>query len=152
MKNIFNQDDYKTITARIKSLTPVSERVWGTMNVQETIVHCTEPVREALGIRKTKDLSNWFYRSIGKYIVLYVLPWPKGKLPTSPYYDVKKKGTTISNFEDDKDVLLKMLSNFYTTTSGFEFSPHPLLGKLNHHQWGRMTWLHLDHHLRQFGV
>jgi hypothetical protein len=30
--------------------------------------------------------------------------------------------------------------------------PHPLFGPLTTTQWGQLTWKHLDHHLRQFGV
>ncbi|MBK9525384.1 MAG: DUF1569 domain-containing protein [Bacteroidetes bacterium] len=28
---------------------------------------------------------------------------------------------------------------------------HPYFGKLSSREWGRITYLHLDHHLKQFG-
>ncbi|TPW11975.1 MAG: hypothetical protein FD129_1557, partial [bacterium] len=30
--------------------------------------------------------------------------------------------------------------------------PHPFFGNLNIDEWGRLSWKHLDHHLRQFGA
>jgi hypothetical protein len=31
-------------------------------------------------------------------------------------------------------------------------NPHPFFGKLTPEQWGKGTYKHLDHHLKQFGV
>ena len=30
--------------------------------------------------------------------------------------------------------------------------PHPVLGRLTRRQWMRWSYLHTDHHLRQFGA
>ncbi len=150
MKNIIYESDYQEIVTRTQSIKSDSERQWGSMNAGEMIVHCTDPLREALGTRITRPYNNWFYKTIGKFLIFYVIPFPKGKAASPNEYDVKKKGTTPINFMNDKEVLLKLLSNFYHTDSSFNFSQHPMFGNLSKKEWGRLTWLHLDHHLRQF--
>jgi hypothetical protein len=151
MKNIIKSEDYNSIVKRITSLKEDNQRVFGTMSSNEMIVHVTDPIREALTVRNTRDLSNFFFRTIGKYFIMYTLPWPKN-LPTTPSYLPKKAGTPISNFKDDKDVLLKLLSNFSSIEDNYNLGVHPLLGKLNRKEWGRMLYLHLDHHLKQFSA
>jgi hypothetical protein len=36
--------------------------------------------------------------------------------------------------------------------AGATFSASPAFGKLSNRQWGRLAYVHMDHHLRQFGV
>ncbi|MBL0064193.1 MAG: DUF1569 domain-containing protein [Bacteroidetes bacterium] len=148
MKNIMNDIDYREISSRIEKVDSTSKALWGKMNAAQMICHATDILREATGTRLTKDMSNFFSRTFIKWLSLYILPWPKGKLPTSPYYDAEKKGTSPSDLKNDKDVLLKMLSNMRSMPS---LSPHPFFGKLSNKEWGRATYLHLDHHLKQFG-
>ena len=150
MKNTIHEKDYKEIVSRIQSLKSDAERQWGSMNASEMIVHCTDPIREALGTRVTKPYNNWFYKTIGKFLIFYVIPFPKGKADSPIEYDVKRKGTAPVKFGDDKDILLKLLSNFYHTDATFNFSQHPMFGNLSRKEWGRLTYLHLDHHLTQF--
>lgn len=151
MKNIIKSENYSSIVKRITSLKEDNQRVYGTMSCNEMLVHVTDPIREALTVRNTRDHSNFFFRTLGKFIIMYALPWPKN-LPTTPSYLPKKSGTPISNFKDDKDVLLKLLSNFISTSENTSLGSHPLLGKLNRKEWGRMLYLHLDHHLKQFSA
>ncbi|MDZ4803510.1 MAG: DUF1569 domain-containing protein [Candidatus Eisenbacteria bacterium] len=30
--------------------------------------------------------------------------------------------------------------------------PNPIFGNLSVDEWGKLSWKHLDHHLRQFGA
>jgi hypothetical protein len=152
MKNLLQEKEYNSIIKRINNLHFDSERKWGKMNASEMLVHCADPIREALGERPTKPLRIWFYEKIGKYIFLYITGFPKGKTPTLSAYDVKKKGTQPGNFEEDRNTLINLISKVYSTDKSQDFSPHPAFGKLNRHEWGRLGWVHLDHHLRQFGV
>lgn len=149
MKNIQNEADYKAITARIEKVVPDAKALWGKMNAAQMICHATDVLREATGVRKTKEMGNFFSHTILKWFSFYILTkWPKEKFPTSPSYDSLKDGTPPTDLKNDKDVLLKMLSNMRSMTA---LSPHPFFGKLSVREWGRITYLHLDHHLRQFG-
>jgi hypothetical protein len=38
------------------------------------------------------------------------------------------------------------------TDTELEGREHPFLGKLSRAEWLRWAYLHMDHHLRQFGV
>jgi len=37
-------------------------------------------------------------------------------------------------------------------TAGVTKDPHPFFGKMNIAEWDGLTWKHIDHHLKQFGV
>ncbi|HNP47956.1 MAG TPA: DUF1569 domain-containing protein [Bacteroidia bacterium] len=150
MKNIVHDQDYREITSRIERLDSNSKALWGNMNCNQMLCHCADVLREALGTRPTKNLGNFFSHTFMKWFSFYILTsWPKGKLPTSPSYDSFKGGTPVNNLKDDKDVLLKLLSNVRSADS---LKPHPYFGNLTKKEWGRITYLHLNHHLKQFGV
>lgn len=148
MKNIFNDRDYSEISQRIAKVSPESKALWGLMSSAQMICHVTDALREASGLRTTRHLGNFFSHTVVKWMSLYILPWPKGKLPTSPDYDQNKKGTKPTDFKNDQDVLLKLFSNLKSMRPTAE---HPYFGKLSSREWGRITYLHLDHHLKQFG-
>lgn len=152
MKNINRDRDFQELQARWQKLSPGSTARWGKMNAAQVIVHCTDPLREAMGLRPTRDLSTFFFRSIGKYFALYGPEWPKGKFPTSPDYDQEKKGTPLTTFENDRDLLLKLMSNMKSQPEWFKFQKHPAFGYLTRKEWGILTYRHMDHHLRQFGI
>ncbi len=46
---------------------------------------------------------------------------------------------------------LNLIKKFSTHTDDITLS-HPRFGALNTKEWGVFVWMHLDHHLRQFGV
>jgi len=37
-------------------------------------------------------------------------------------------------------------------SAGASGQTHPFFGTLSADEWGKLTWKHIDHHLRQFGV
>jgi hypothetical protein len=75
-------------------------------------------------------------------------PWSKG-LPTSPDFIIKDQ----RNFETEKQQLIELVTKFYQSgpdkVGNF---PHPFFGTFTKEQWGKATYKHLDHHLRQFAA
>ena len=150
MQNIFNSIDYDKIVTRVNSLNPNSKRQWGTMYINEMLEHCTLQLKLAMfEIQGTKNESSFLLRTqVGKWLGLYGPPWQKGSI-TPSQMNIKKQSLTVKGFDKEKDQLLNYLTQVITKDS---FQEHPIFGKLNKKDWGRLIWKHLDHHLRQFGV
>jgi hypothetical protein len=53
--------------------------------------------------------------------------------------------------EDNKRELVRLIRTVGESTSR-TWPSHPAFGSLGRRGWGVLTWRHLDHHLRQFGV
>ncbi len=87
-----------------------------------------------------------------KWIALYVpIPWPKN-LPTRPEVEQGAGGTPPTDFERDRDGLLLLLQRFSAPERAERMSPHPMFGEMRASERQRWGYLHMDHHLRQFGV
>ncbi|GBD91237.1 hypothetical protein BMS3Abin04_01963 [bacterium BMS3Abin04] len=153
MKNIFTSKDKLEILNRIKNLTPNSKKQWGKMTVNEMVCHCTDQIRVALGEIETKQTGNILSRTIAKQLVLLGLPAPKGKIKTFPEIDLALgAGTKPASFEKDIQELKRIIEELTQKKDKFLWAEHSVFGKLNRKQWGRLVYIHLNHHLTQFSV
>ena len=87
-----------------------------------------------------------------KYVALYApMQWPQG-VPTRPEFDqLGGGGTPTAQFDADVRSLLETAERFSRTPRDFTFRPHPMFKVMSEGQWMRWGYLHMDHHLRQFG-
>lgn len=152
MKSITETKNLEEISNRIGLLQPGSERLWGIMNVNQMLCHVSDPVRCALGERAYTDISNIITRTIGKWIFLYFFPFPKNAPTGREFNQVKGGGTPVKDFASDRQELFRLLKRMHDSGASAKLISHPLFGNLSQWEWGRMTYLHLDHHLKQFGV
>ena len=86
-----------------------------------------------------------------KWIALYApLNWPRG-VPTRPEVDQEVGGTKPSHFAADV-TQLEMLVELITTRKGC-FTDRRIRSSapMSDTAWMRWAYLHMDHHLRQFG-
>ncbi|MCB9233087.1 MAG: DUF1569 domain-containing protein [Bacteroidia bacterium] len=150
--NILNPAEYEAILKRIGQLAPDSQRQWGTMNVNQMVAHCADQLRMVFGEMEIKDISTGFTRTVFKFLVLHVIPVPKGKAPTLPELDQRTAGTSPTELEADKKTLVNLLDRFIKLGPLANLAPHGRFGAMSREQWGRMIMQHLDHHLKQFGV
>ena len=150
MENIFNTKDYETIIRRINALTHNSKRKWGTMELPEMLEHCTIQLKLALfEIEGKKNEGSYILRTtFGRWLGLYLLPWQKGAI-TPSQMNIEKQSLNIKNFDEELTQLHYYLKQIFNTDI---FQEHPIFGKLNKKDWGRLIWKHLDHHLKQFSV
>jgi hypothetical protein len=150
MKSFANAADVDSIFARLNRVTNDSQRQWGTMTPSEMCVHLTDAFRGPLGEKDLGRVDTLFSRTVMKFVALKVpMNWPKG-LKTMPAMDPRKKGTKPSEFERDKHELEAAARRFLAATG--PLVPHPLFGNMSPSEWKRWAWMHMDHHLRQFGV
>jgi hypothetical protein len=121
------------------------------MTCSEMVCHLSDSFRSALGERVVSDASTIFSRSVLKWLALASpIRWPHG-VRGRPEVDPKLKGTHPTTFAADLAELLRLIERFASTPADFAWAPHPSFGSLTRRQRMRHGYLHLDHHLRQFG-
>jgi hypothetical protein len=151
-KNIFNQVAYETILRRINDLKPDNQRQFGTLSVNEMLCHTADQLRLAVGFIPIALQGNRVSRYFKKVIALRFNRIPPEKIETMKEVNPKKEGTKPVNFIDDQVTLVKLLGYVVEQPADYTFQAHPMFGELNQKQWGKLIYIHLDHHLRQFGV
>ncbi len=153
MKNILNIQNREELLTRINNTKETNTALWGKMSVNEMLCHLADQIRVATNQIKTKDFSNFFTRTIASKLVLLGMPAPKGKVKTFSEIDLDKgNGTKPTSFENDRSLLKKNVSDFLEKDNSFIFQPHSAFGSFTREQWGRIIYIHFDHHLKQFGA
>ena len=82
-----------------------------------------------------------------KHLLLYVLPFPKGA-PTA----VELKPNAVVTFDEERALLVSLLEQIGAGPQDATGPAHPLFGPMSWREWGVVTYKHVDHHLKQFGV
>jgi Protein of unknown function (DUF1569) len=137
---------------RLRRVRPDSTRKWGRMDAHQMVCHLTDAFLGAMGEKTTADASSLFTRSLLKWVALYgPAKWPPG-VRTIPEMDQEIGGTRPVDFAHDRERLEHTIERFARTDRECPDFRHPVFGRLSKAQWMRWAWLHLDHHLRQFGV
>ena len=153
MKTLGNQADKEVLLNRLQQVNPDSQRRWGKMTPHQMICHLNDSFKSVMGERQIAgDKSNLLTRSLVRWIALYVpLKWPHGA-PTMPENDQERRGTPPEDFQRDQDALASMIERVTATERDFQWGRHPLFAEMSERDWMRWAYLHVDHHLRQFGV
>ena len=86
-------------------------------------------------------------------MVLGGIPVPKGKVKTFAEIDQAAGwGTTPQGMELDLQHLKALAERFVGRAAATgTFAPNPAFGALTARQWGRLAYVHMAHHLKQFG-
>ncbi|MBI3125132.1 MAG: DUF1569 domain-containing protein [Ignavibacteriales bacterium] len=149
MRTLFEKDTLEEIIGRINKLTPETQRVWGTMRVDQMLAHCTVGMQTATGEKFLQ--SNILLRMIGSLLRSQITndkPFRRSS-PTHPGFIIGNTGS----FEKEKQILLSLIQKFHDGSGAkCTTNPHAFFGKLTTTQWSSLMFKHLDHHLRQFGV
>lgn len=139
------------LLARVASLSPEAPRQWGKMTVHHMVWHLTECNNFALGKLDLPDRSNWFSRSIMRWIALHTkMPWPKGGVPTADKVNAERNPPPATPLE----ISTKQLSESITSLAAAQVGgrSHPAFGVMTQDEWQHWAWRHADHHLKQFGA
>jgi hypothetical protein len=147
MPEIWEHSRQDEILLRLEKLTPATKPAWGKFTAARMLDHCAGAMRAGLGdfpVRPKKTpFRNWPMRKL----VIYVLPWPKGA-PTAR----ELLADVEPDFEEAKAALRAALQRFAEVGPAGKFADHAGFGKLSGKDWGALTYRHLDHHWRQFGL
>jgi len=150
MKTLFQAATVDEVKTRLALLRPDSERLWGKMNVAQTMAHC------ALGMETATGDSRPPRVPMGRLLGWAIKPLALGNdtpmrrnSPTVPSQVVLDE----RSFELERERLLGLIDRFAAAgPAGCSTHPHAFFGKLTPEQWSELMYKHLDHHLRQFGA
>jgi hypothetical protein len=152
VKTLSNPADKAEILRRLATIRLDSQRRWGKMTAPEMVCHLSDAFRVILGEKEAKSVSNWFFRSIFKWAALWFpTPWPHG-VSTISECDARLGGTRPAEMERDLTELRELFERFSLGPRAVAFPAHPIFGPLSEEEWMRWGYLHMDHHLRQFGA
>lgn len=149
MNSIYDKATTDGYIARINQLTPESKGQWGKMTVDQMLSHCIAPIDFAFG--KTDVKVNFFLKLLGRMV--------KGKMlrdgefkqssPTAPAF--LRTGTY--DFEQSKKDLMERINTFSDKGhAAIKNTKHPFFGEMTYDEWSQLHTMHLEHHLKQFGV
>ena len=150
MKTMARECDKAEILRRLKTIRADSPRKWGRMSAHQMICHLSDSFLAVTGQRPASVASGPLQRTVVKWVALYApLNWPHG-IRTRPEVDQEVGGTRPSTFAADI-TQLEMLVELVTTRKSCFGPAHPIFGPMSDTDWMRWAYLHMDHHLRQFG-
>jgi Protein of unknown function (DUF1569) len=148
-KTLWDSGAIEQLLTRFQKLTPQTSRQWGKMTASQMVKHCVEPLRGLLGetdvpSRGAPAVLRMFPM---KQLIIFVFPFPKGA-PTAPEFVIQNE----PDLESSREELAAVLERARARGMAGEYKAHPAFGKLNGKAVGALTYKHLDHHLRQFGM
>jgi hypothetical protein len=148
MKTLLNPADREEILRRVAAVRDDSQRQWGRMSAPQMICHLSDSFRSALGERSVSSAATLYSRTVTKWLALHLNEWPHG-VRTRPEVDQEQGGTPPAEFAADVQQLRVLFERFCAAQ---QFSDHPTMGPLSRTERMRWGYLHMNHHLRQFGV
>ncbi len=131
----------------IKADTP---RQWGKMDAARAVRHLIYTLELSLGIEK---VENRVHPVVGALLYFafnqVITTWPKGMKGPDYLTPLPKH-----DFASEKEQLVHLITQF---VNELERNPtrievNPSLGAITLAKWSRAHGVHMDHHLRQFGV
>jgi hypothetical protein len=123
------------------------------MSAHEMVCHLADACRMAMGEKRVADASTLAQRTLVKWMALYApMQWPTGRLVSRPEIVQGQGGTGPVDFADDVRELEALVNRLASCRDTSRWPPHPIFGRLSRRGWMRWGYLHMDHHLRQFGA
>ena len=152
MKSMARASDKAEIGRRLKAVRADCPRRWGRMSAHQMVCHLCDAFRHVTQQKQASAATSVLQATLIKWIALYApLPWPRG-VPTRPEMDQELGGTTPGDFVADLAELESLLEIVTTQSKDYEWPSHPIFGRMSEAAWMRWAYLHMDHHLRQFGL
>ncbi|HEY3626959.1 MAG TPA: DUF1569 domain-containing protein [Terracidiphilus sp.] len=152
MKSLSDRNCLEELISRVTRVRPDTPRRWGKMTSAQMICHLNDSFLGIIGEKPMEIPRGFTLWPVMKYIALYApMEWPKG-VSTRPEFDQHAgAGTPPAHFKTDVRSLLDTMIRFARRPRDFQFRPHPMFKEMSEAQWMRWGYLHVDHHLRQFG-
>ena len=112
------------------------------------VCHLIDALEIALGKSPTVPRRGWLPKPLVRWLVIYVVPWPKGKAKTVP----EMLRTQPTEWGADLSRLRALVETAARRGPNQPWSPDPAFGKLSGRDYGYFLYKHIGHHLEQFGV
>jgi hypothetical protein len=150
MKHLYQSAVVAEIRKRIDALRPDAKPQWGRMTAPQVLAHCATVMDYALG--ELELPRSTIGRVIGPRIKRSLLL--EGKpLARNAKTHPRVVVTDDRDFEAERLRLHAAIARFATGGSDVcTRHPHFFFGPMTPLEWAEFSYIHLDHHLRQFGV
>jgi Protein of unknown function (DUF1569) len=149
-KDLFAAAILEEVNGRMALLRPDSHRLWGKMTPAQMLAHCAATMEMAVGI--TLPPRRFVGRILGPLVKKAIIQEGKPFRRNSS----SDKSLIIKedrDFETERQRLRELLERFAAAgPEGCTRHPHSFFGPLTPMEWASFMYLHLDHHLQQFGV
>jgi len=144
-KNLYDNAVYTEVLERLSQLTPDTQPNWGSMDVAQMLAHCAE-VQDVYNGKPLK-VPFWMTltRPLARALLLSEKPF-KANLQTIDQF----KMVEPEDFDTQRDRLIDSLRTMHAF--GRRSLQHKIMGEMSEAEVGWLTYKHLDHHFRQFGV
>ena len=147
MQTIWEPEVRQELLRRLGALKPESHPHWGRMNCNQMLAHLCDAVRMPLGEITVAAKASPLRLKPVRHAIIYWLPFPKGA-PTAPELINRQAEDWGAEVDDLKQLLERLAERHIQAT----WTEHPIFGRMSGKDWGALTYKHVDHHFRQFGV
>jgi len=151
VKNLFDASVANEIKARMAKLEPRTERRWGKMTAPQMLAHCSLSMQWAVG-EVVPEKGAFPVRLMGRLVKPIVFRNEDPIRRNSP----TAKSLIVADERDlgkERERLSELIDRFVAGGAAkCTKNPHSFFGKMTPEEWSILTYKHLDHHLRQFGV
>ena len=150
MKSLDRERDRAELLRRMEHLQADTPARWGRMSAAQMVCHLADAFRMALGEQAVTDVSRLRDRTFIKVIALYLpAPWPPGIQTVREIDQGAGGGTCPGDFAGDVAAVGDLMQRVAGPRAAWP--RHPIFGRMSRRAWLRWGYLHVDHHLRQFG-
>jgi hypothetical protein len=148
MPSFWDAGERDALCRRVEQLTPDAAARWGKFNAAKMMAHLNDSLRMASGDLPVapKNLPLRYFPI--KQLVIHVLPFPKGA-PTAPELLSR---CDAADLKTEQSAFRALAARVASKSASESWPSHPAFGTMTHKDWGVLTWRHVNHHLRQFGV
>lgn len=148
MATIFDPQACNSLLQRVSMLTADRPAQWGRMTAPQMICHLTASLPTSADGPQATASPSALSRFPFNWIVIHLLPWPKGKVESPPEFLL----LAPTNWDADLARLCAALEGVAARGPGGAWPSSPVFGRIGGRTWGALLGKHFDHHLRQFGV
>jgi hypothetical protein len=118
------------------------------MGIQQMMCHLIDAVESSFDPDAELPGTGLLSRQPLKWLVLNVLPWPKGKMQ-SPERLMRRRP---SGWHRDLAALHEILDRVAARDLSATWPASEVFGRLSRREWGALLHTHINHHLSQFSV
>ena len=148
--NVQDQAGVNDLIYRALKLTVEAKHRWGNMEVVEMLQHCNATNKLIMQGIESNKIDTFRQKVIKTAFLNLPIKFPKNiKAPKKLKLITDKE--TPQNFDKERELYIELISQRPAHELPKKMY-HPAFGNLNPKQWGILNWMHMDHHLRQFGV
>lgn len=146
MRNIFDEKDSEKLIARLHKLKSETLPIWGKLTVNGMLFHC-HTVNKAILSGKNPRPASFRQKLMRIYVLDILRKMPMGRQSHPNFF----ASGQVLDFNQEREQLIETIRAFNQHKEIIQVG-HPVFGSMKNRDWGRFAWIHLDHHLRQFGV